>query len=450
MKPMPTTHGGPTILLGNEADLEGNLLVHPIEHGAKQFDVTCWNSPGDCFRWEVDTDQPGEYQATFLIQGFGAQVVLTCGTQKLSAKIDGEWDRVQGGTICLAAGKNVVELRSPVPGKKLALYSLELITPEGQVHMDRLARELRASTRWMRAARYGLQFHWTSQSQPRRGAQKPYRDAVRDFDTWQFAQMIRETGAGYVILTTSHAGYYFPTPIRAIDCVLPGRIADRDLIRDLIDSLGQYGIRLLLYYHPGHDDFADPRGWWQSTGYRHGAPDRFLAAWCAIIGEVGERYGPGLAGWFFDDGCFYYPNRLPFEALTRAAKAGNPDRVICYNPWIWPRFTDLQDYFCGEGYEFLKAEKHLPADGNGLFIAGPHQGLQAHTNFILEQDWCHWQPDSLIPAPQVAKETFVTDMAQAIARGIVPSVNLEIYQDGTVSEVSLDYMRAVKEAIEVS
>jgi hypothetical protein len=38
-------------------------------------------------------------------------------------------------------------------------------------------------------------------------------------------------------------------------------------------------------------------------------------------------------------------------------------------------------------------------------------------------------------------------MLRAIGRGIVPSVNLEIYQDGTVSELSLDYMRALRQAI---
>jgi hypothetical protein len=40
----------------------------------------------------------------------------------------------------------------------------------------------------------------------------------------------------------------------------------------------------------------------------------------------------------------------------------------------------------------------------------------------------------------------VQDMVNAIKRGIVPSVNLEIYQDGSCSEASIDHMRAVKAA----
>jgi hypothetical protein len=84
----------------------------------------------------------------------------------------------------------------------------------------------------------------------------------------------------------------------------------------------------------------------------------FINNWCAIMREIGERY---------DDGCVYYPLNPDFRALGWAAKAGNPGRVICCNPWIWPRFTDFQDYFCGEGYGFLKSHEWLPDDGSGIF-----------------------------------------------------------------------------------
>jgi hypothetical protein len=299
----------------------------------------------------------------------------------------------------------------------------------------------------MRQAKYGLQFHWTSQSQPRHGPQKPYSDAVRDFDVQAFAEMVHETGAGYVILTTSHAEHYFPAPIRAIDQIMPRRTTDRDLVGDLAAALGKQNIRLMLYYHCGHNHWREPDGWWQRTGFDPADPSVFIGNWCSIVTEVGGRYGPALAGWFFDDGCVYYPLNPPFGRMARAAKAGNPDRVICFNPWIWPRFTDFQDYFCGEGYRWLKVDKDLPDDGTGIFAAGPHRGLQAHTNFILERSWVHGAPETPIQPPQVNKDTFVHDMKKAIEKGIVPSVNLEVYQDGTVSEGSLEYMRAVKRAI---
>ena len=52
-----------------------------------------------------------------------------------------------------------------------------------------------------------------------------------------------------------------------------------------------------------------------------------------------------------------------------------------------------------------------------------------------------------IAHPTMDREAFVARMLNAIARGIVPSVNLEIYQDGTVSQQSLAYMFAVRDAV---
>ena len=202
-----------------------------------------------------------------------------------------------------------------------------------------------------------------------------------------------------------HAEHYFPAPIESIDAVMPGRTSARDLPAELIPALAARGIRYMMYYHVGHDHWREP------------------------------------------DGCFYYPLNPDFRALTSIAKTGNPGRVICYNPWIWPRMTDFQEYFCGEGYRFLTDHHYLPADGSGVFIDGPHAGLQAHTNFILEQHWLHPTPDTPIPSPIIDKKLFVSDMLAGIEHGIVPSVNLEIYQDGGCSPESLEYLRAVRDSL---
>jgi hypothetical protein len=73
--------------------------------------------------------------------------------------------------------------------------------------------------------------------------------------------------------------------------------------------------------------------------------------------------------------------------------------------------------------------------------------LQAHTNFVLERGWVHGRLDTEIPPPQYPKDQFIQDMKAGIAHGIVPSVNMEIYQDGGVGEASLEYMKAVKLAL---
>ena len=444
----------PTVLMADVANLSGRFKVWYSGNWAKRYYVSEWKDTGDSLTWVIESFFNGEVNVTALIKGDNAEVQLSkrdaiarirTGEQKLTKAISTNWNRVDLGIIHLKAGMNTVTLSSSQPGGGMELYSLELVRPDLKSSLEQQAEEMRSDTSWMREAKYGLQFHWTSKSQPRHGKQKAYADAVRGFDVQAFARMVNETGAGYIILTTSHAEHYFPAPIEGIDAVMPGRTSDRDLVQDLIGALGAYGIRLMLYYHVGHD--AEPNGWWARTGFDPDNPSAFISNWCAIMNEIGERYGEGLAGWFYDDGCVYYPLNPDFKQLGAAAKAGNPERVICYNPWIWPRFTDFQDYFCGEGYDFLKTHEWLPDDGSGIFTDGPHKSLQAHTNFILERGWCHETPDTPIPPPQVSKDEFVQDMVNAIERGIVPSVNLEIYQNGSCSEASIDYMRAVKAAV---
>lgn len=436
-----------TVLMADAAKLAGRFGVWYSGSRAKRFPISGWNGRGDSLTWYLECPSSEALNVTALIKGQQAEVQLQARQKKLTKPISTNWNRVELGEITLSAGMNEVTILASQPGEGMEIYSLELATPELKTSLEKQAEEMRSNTAWMREARYGLQFHWTSKSQPRYGKQKRYADAVQDFDVDAFSQMVDETGAGYVLITTSHAEQYFPAPIKAIDSIMLGRTTERDLVRDLIEALGAYDIRLMLYYHIGHGHWKKPDGWWVRTGFDLDNPDVFINNWCSIMNEIGHRYGEGLAGWFYDDGCAYYPLNPDFRQLGMAAKAGNPHRAICYNPWIWPRFTDFQDYLCGEGYQFLKMHDYLPADGTGIFTDGPHKGLQAHTNFILEKSWCHSMSDTPIPPPQIPMEEFVQDMVSAIAHGIVPSVNLEIYQDGTCAEASIDYMRAVKRAI---
>ena len=96
---------------------------------------------------------------------------------------------------------------------------------------------------------------------PQSGEPLAYEDAVNNFDVGQLCtnrlRMWREVD----IFTTSWAEYYFPAPIQAIDSILPGRTTKRDLVADLSDALGKYGIRLILYYHVGHGD----KEWWDKA-----------------------------------------------------------------------------------------------------------------------------------------------------------------------------------------
>ena len=109
------------------------------------------------------------------------------------------------------------------------------------------AIEARASADWLANAGYGLMFHWTSQSQPENGSHKTFAEAVRDFDVDAFADMVEQTGAGYVLFTNGHAESYCPAPIKAWERVHPGMTTERDLLMELSTKLTDHGIKFMIY-----------------------------------------------------------------------------------------------------------------------------------------------------------------------------------------------------------
>ena len=133
------------------------------------------------------------------------------------------------GTLTLAAGKQTITLGStnaPAGKSLLAFRSLELtpLSATAAIEADRQeARHSRASTEWLSKAGYGLMFHWTSQSIGKDGTNKPYAQAVDDFDVDRFAEMVQSTGAGYVLFTVGHAQPYCPAPLTSWEKIFSGQ-----------------------------------------------------------------------------------------------------------------------------------------------------------------------------------------------------------------------------------
>jgi hypothetical protein len=117
-----------------------------------------------------------------------------------------------------------------------------------------------------------------------------------------------------------------------------------------------------------------------------------------------------------------------------------------------PKATDLQDYACGEGDfpDRLAAENdaELPVGGSGIFLSGPQKGLQATMTLTNEGgDWGHINKDSDVPPPRYTNAQAIDYIRQAISRKDVPVINLEVYQDGSPSQQTIDEFKAIKAAI---
>ena len=447
-----------TVLMGCDATLIGHLRRHSANK--MRLWVENWRNTEDRFSWALDVAQSGEYDLTALVQAHDGELQVACGRSVCRARGRSEaWDRLPLGRLHLPEGGTQISAQL-TQAAQAKLYALEIVPVGFRAVLSERAQRLRASTEWFAKAGYGIFCHWTTRNQPPRGPAKPWPRDVDDLDVVGYAARMQEMGAGYVIFTSSWGPQYFPAPIQAIEELVPGRTSQRDLIADLAEALGAHDIPLLLYYHSGYPCYhAEDEVWWHAMGGYEADKNAFFEHWCAIIREIAERYGKRVAGWFFDGANRYYdphydgtpivgPNHAPWEGMTQAAKAGNPERIVCYNPWILPELTEFQDYCCGEGY---RQHGELPLGGNGIFDRDhPQGGLQAHTNFPLESRWGHVDPDTPIALPRYSADGLISMIQDGMARRNVLTVNLETYEDGGISPASFEMMRAVRRAVRCS
>jgi Alpha-L-fucosidase len=302
------------------------------------------------------------------------------------------------------------------------------------------ARADRANTDWFVKAGYGAMFHWTDFTQPREGTKKLYPDAVDAFDVDAFAGLISEMGAAYVIFTLNHAHPHCPAPIHAWESVHPGWTTRRDLIGDIASALEKPGIRLILYINsPVLTNFGKTgeTGLYELTF----SEEQFTEIHKNVLSEIGSRYGEKLAGYWFDSwyqSLAAYPD-VPVEAIYRYCKVGNPGRITAFNFWIFPVLTPWQDYWAGE----LNA---LQDPFESRYIQrGAGAGFQAHGMISMLESWVHSET-SPIPPPQFSAEDLIAHVKSNMEHQAVTTINIGIYQDGTIEQSSLDMMRQLRRA----
>ncbi len=436
-----------TVLMAADAVHKGSLKTSDMGPGKMGW-VESWDSSGS-LSWTGKITAPGSYALFAILQGSGrgCSVEVTISSKPLTAScLNTDWERVELGTVELSAPVQSFTFRSVGTSPVVKVFSLEIVKPEVQVELaDRAARSA-APTDWMVQAKYGVFVHWTSQSKPEHGSPLPYCQAVRNFDVHKFADVLDEMGAGYLVFTTSHAEFYFPGPNKVIDEILPGRTCSRDLVGDLAQALSKHGIKLELYFHPGHDDVE----WWRRTHFDDDK-NKYFDLWCRVIGQMGQQYGPSIAGYWLDDATFtYYPFNPPWAKMTAAAKQGNPDRLITYNSWILPKVSDFYEVFAGENdfsEEMINGFGFLPVGGTGKFTGGPQSGLQGQITTIINGDWGHFKLNTPISPPKYSSDTMIAKLRDAISRKNVPTFDVEIYQDGRISPETLALFKEIRRVI---
>ena len=436
-------------LFGDSAKTDGGLA-----HLQAQDWIEGWNKPSASLSWKVrlPVSSDCELAVTYTADtnAIGTAFEIIAGQNRITGTVHqtSGWARDSQnferrplpGTLHLPAGESTITFRLIGEAQSKAnvkVHSLELISPAAakvMIASRERAQKMRASTDWFVEAKYGVMFHWSTTTQPLRGPQKPYPEAVEAFDIDAFADMVRETGAGYVIFTSVHGIMHFPAPLKSIEAVMSERTCRRDLIGEMADKLQEYDIPLILYFHHGVGDIE----WMKAAGFLSPDKSRFFRIERDILTEIGHRYGKKIAGYWFDD---RYPLQ-PFEELYEATKVGNSDRIVAWNSWILPKTTEFQEYYGGE---FGGALVTPPAS----FFSenGSASGLQPHGMIFLDDPWHHGYPDTDIAAPLFATQRLIDYVQTCIAQKLVITMNMGITQDGKVSPATLEQMRTLRRTI---
>ena len=399
--------------------------------------------------WFVDVATAGLFEVN-LTHGIksaseGNYVSISSGKSSIGYSLiptDGVWgsgsyERILlKGTLELKAGTQIISLIIPesVKGDRIMdLRCLELIpvTAKSSIQADQVQAVLsRAKSNWLSKAGYGLMFHWTSQSVNEDGTKKTYAQSVEEFDLNAFVKMVESTGAGYVLFTVGHAEAFCPAPLKSWEKYHPGHTTKRDLINEMALALNAKGIKLMCYF-PTH----------VVGKYKKVSSNEFTTINNEVMTEFGKRYGKKVAGYWFDGWyqCFeQYPD-FSFKEFFKSCKAGDPDRIIALNSWIYPAVTEWQEYWAGE----TASPVALPE--SGTLKRGPGKGLQYQSLIIMEPYWV--QAKAEMPNPRFTAEALSKYIRDCMLQGGAVTINMGIYQNGTVGKTALAVMKQVKEMI---
>jgi hypothetical protein len=303
---------------------------------------------------------------------------------------------------------------------------------------------------WMQEARWGVMTHYladwiaSAEGRGRSLSVEEWNDLVDHFDVDALADQLQSVGAGYQILTIGQNSGFYLAPNATYDRfvgIQPGKCARRDLVADLARALQRRGIKLIVYLPAGAP--AGDRAAVEALGWQNG-PHRnreFQLKWEAVIREWSLRWSNRVAGWWFD-GC-YWPNtmyRTPeppnFISFAAAARAGNPESVLAFNPGVVDRslsVTPEEDYTAGEINE---PERLMIRRA----VAGTVDGVQVHVLTYLGSTWGKGKPRF--------SDDHINDFCRTIDRaGGVVTWDVPIGRDGRLSQPFLDQLVLVGKAL---
>ncbi len=302
---------------------------------------------------------------------------------------------------------------------------------------------------WMRERRFGVMTHFLHEWILGRGHRdemtpENWNKLVDGFDVEACADQLKSVGATYYLISIGQNSGYFLSPNATYDKITgiaPTHLSHRDLVADLATALAKRNIRLLVYLPsggPAGDRVAREALQWENGPHRNA---EFQRHWEAIIREWSLRWGDKVSGWWFD-GC-YWPNIMyrtddapNFASFAAAARAGNPQSVVAFNPGVVNRTLSLtphEDYIAGEISDPTLWNARRNADG---II----DGAQLHFLSYLGTTWGQG-------TPRFTTEQVVGFTKKVAESGSAVTWDTPIQRNGTFAPEFLAQLKLIGETI---
>ena len=261
-------------------------------------------------------------------------------------------------------------------------------TPESGPVLDARYHERFAPSQWWRDARFGMFIHWGAYAVPARGEwvrsverirdedYEPFIDAFlpHDVDFGAWADLAKEAGMEYAVLTAKHHDGYALFDSEVSDYTTAKRGPKRDFVREFLEAFRSRGIRVGLYFsvidwhHPDFPHFGDrqhPQR--DDEAFRDHQPDlgSYRAFMHAQIRELCTHYGQLDVMWF----DFSYPGmtgeQWGAEELVAMVRELQPtiildNRLEVSGEGKGTIVTDQPSSYCGD---FVSPEQIVPPAG---------------------------------------------------------------------------------------
>ena len=331
----------------------------------------------------------------------------------------------------------------------LPVRSLAQSQPQNETQTAQQPNTGSGRAAWMQNPRYawGVMTHYLADWQSRVNhldmSVDQWNKMVDGFDVDAMAKRLDSVGAGhYQISIGQNSGYYLaPNPVYdKLVGISPSKCSHRDLVADFYQSLHSRDIKLMVYLPsgaPGGDRVAREALEWQNGPY----PNRnFQRKWQQVIAEWSHRWSSKVVGWWFD-GC-YFPNSMyrsadppNFASFGAAARAGNPDSAVAFNPGVIYRLISIspdEDFTAGEIDKPDLASVHRAADG---LI----DGTQLHMLSFLGEKWG-------MGAPRFSTDQVIGYTKKIRDYGGSVTWDVPVSIDGTIADAFLEQLTALGKA----